>query len=218
MNIAGTGCCAAKGSDRAVHKIINVLYAYKDSLDDLKEAEEIMNSEGTLANVDLIQVVKTLRERVAQLLLDVLEVHKLQECVRVVRPAPRAPAFSSTLYEYPEVSCARVGGEAKRRRVLLSKTGAKTKIDVGGLKDGVVVHADMKGKGRVSLEGEVVCGCGEHVAEEEMNPSIWSNLPVNLVELVLAFVVPQIEDSSQCRSIRLPDALPPSEVNSYLSS
>ena len=217
MNIAGIGCCAAKGSDRAVHKIVNVLYAYKDSLNDLKEAEEIMKSEGTPADVDLIQVTKTLRERVTKLLLDVLEVHKLQECLGVAQSAPHAPAFSSTLCECPEVSCAGVDGEAKRRRVLLSKTGAKTKISVGGSKDGDVVHTDLKGKGRVMSEGELLRGFGKRVAEEEMNPSIWSNLPVNLVELVLALVVPQIEDSSQCRSTRLPDTLPPSKVNSYPS-
>ena len=230
MNIGGIGCCAAKGSDRAVHKIVNVIYAYKDSLNDLKEAEEIMKSEGTPADVDLIQVAKTLRERVAKMLLDVLEVHKLQECLGVTQSAPHAPAFSSTLCEYPEVSCAGVGGEAKRRRVLLSKTGAKTKISVGGSKDGVVVHTDLKGKGRVLSDGELLHGFGKHVAEgellhgfdkpvaeEEMNPSIWSDLPVNLVELVLALVVPQIEDSSQCRSTRLPDTLPSSEVTSYPS-
>ena len=54
------------------------------------------------------------------------------------------------------------------------------------------VQADVKGKGRALLQRDVVCGYGEPVAEEELNPIIWRNLPSEILNLVLDHV-PQMQ-------------------------
>jgi hypothetical protein len=48
------------------------------------------------------------------------------------------------------------------------------------------VQADVKGK------GNVVCGSDEQVAEEELNPLIWRNLPSEILNLVMD-LVPQMQ-------------------------
>ena len=55
------------------------------------------------------------------------------------------------------------------------------------------LQADVKGKGRaLLLQRNVVCGSDEHVAEEELNPFIWRNLPSEILKLVVD-LVPQMQ-------------------------
>ena len=77
---------------------------------------------------------------------------------------------------------------ADKRRARRSRNARK----FGAAQSAPSVQADVKGKGRALLKRNVVCGSGEHVAKEKLNPLIWRNLPSEILNLVLD-LVPQMQ-------------------------
>jgi len=168
-SLAFFGC--AVEMERASHKISHVLQTLKDSLMVLKEAEEMIEGEGSTNEV-LFQASRIMRDSVGKLIADV------GPCV-----------------------------ERKRRALL--------EVDPKGKRKAVSYHvrADVNAKRRAVLNCGIVYGHGEHL--EVMDPLLWGNLPVPLLELVFDRVTYKIRDSTQCRSIRLTDLQQPNKVNVF---
>lgn len=233
-NTADFGCPVEMG--RALQKISHVHQIYKDSLVDLREAEEMMEREGPRDEV-LLQVARTMLEAMGKLMADVGAVPGMQDRLELVQAAStQVLSFQNKDLQF--------GADAKEKRKAVSRGVVRADVrgkrraalkpvradvrgkrraaskpvvgaDVRGKRRAAskpVVGADVRGKKRAVSKGGIVYGhvSGDH--PEVMNPFLWRKLPSPLLELVFDRVISRINDSTQCQSTRLPDPLPPNKV------